>query len=877
MRRKKFTRSISGFSAIVLVLSLILTPVQVLAETEQDENQTETFNNEEVVTEQQTDETADNATTGEVDVAEESAESAESEDVTADEAEMTEVEETDNAEAETQQTQDEATEAEANEEVVEEQEELLEDSEATILADEENDEAELQEPELILSEEEVTKDSITVSWESSGLQDDEEIEVYLNFELVDTVSADSSSYTFEGLTLGEQYTINLLTADYVYSNYLDVTPYWTDEELVPVSIQTKVDVPIQDEFLVIRGNEESTEGFEERYSLSSSEDVSELPMPVGNFQAILYSVNDPSISETTTFEIQDGVNYTNSPIELEFNLAEMREESEPFEYEIVDVDETSFTIKWSDVTKLLSITLSGSGSDLGDTRDYIDQILLENGVTEYTFTDLTPNLLYNIYMDMKYLHDLNGFESVRVKTDGEDAEASEVVFDNNNLKQAVSEEVGVHTRNVTEKDIEYLENLSVADGDIASLKGLELAYNLQSLYLLENNISDLSPIEELENLENLSVSFNQIQDLSSLENLTTLTSLNVNYNEVSDLSPLSNLTNLVTLRIGHNQIENIDILENFNQLQHLDVSGNPLTDYSVVGDITTLTDLTMSNLDITDINFLSNLQQLNSLYLSNNAIDDIQVLSGFDQLNVLSLSGNNISDVSPLEGLTNLFSLNLESNNITDITPLANLEQIESLDLSNNPIESVSALGELPNLQSVYLYGIELSEADYELLAKLTENGVLVYHEDFIDNRQDVEIPEEEDEGTDDDGTEEEDPANDDDGSNNNDNDGTEDNNTGSNNEDSENDNAGSNNEGSEEDDDVSTDDTDGDNEVAGDQDSDDSAVAGASTDTASNDQDNQLPNTATNTFNLILFGAGILAVGLISLYFSRKQKTATK
>ncbi|GAA0307041.1 LPXTG-motif cell wall-anchored protein [Gracilibacillus halotolerans] len=887
MRRKKFTRFISGFSAIVLVLSLVLMPVQVLAETEQDGDQTQSVNNEEFVTEQ-ANEAADNATEGENEESEESTDSAESEEITADEVEETEADsvETDSTEAETQQVQEEEEiEAAVNEELVEEPEEFLEDSEVTTLAEDENDGSEVQEPELILSEEEVTKDSVTVSWESSGLQDVEEIEVYLNFELVDTVSADTTSYTFEGLTLGEEYTINLLTDNYVFSNYLYSTPYWTNEELVPVSIETKVDVPIQDELLLIRGNEESTEGVEESHYLSSANELVELSLPVGSFEAILYSGSDPSISESITFQVQDGVNYANNPIELQFNLGEMREESEPFEFEIVDVDETSFTIKWSDVTKLLSISLFGTGSDLGDTRDYIEQILLENGVTEYTFTDLTPNILYNIYLEMQYLHDLSDLESVKVKTDGEDADAPEVTFESDNLKQAVSEEVGVHTRNVTEKDIEYLENLTVTDGDIASLKGLELAHNLRLLYLLENKISDLSPIEQLENLEDLSIGFNQVQDLSSLENLTTLSYLNLNNNEVSDLSPISNLTNLITLRIGYNHIENIDILENFNKLQYLDISSNPLSDYSIVGDIPTLTDLTMSDLGITDINFLSNLQQLKSLYLSNNAIDDIQVLSGFDQLNNLSLSSNNISNLSPLEGLTNLQSVNLQSNNITDISPLANLTEIESLNLSNNPIESVSTLGELSNLQSVYLYGIELSNDDNELLERLSENGVFVYHENFIDDRQ--EVPEEEDEDTDDDGPEEDDPANDDDGSNNNDNGGTEDNDTGSNNGGSENDNTDSNNEGlendntgsnngdSDEDDNVSTDATDGDNETAEDQDSGDSEAAGTSSDTDSDDKDNQLPNTATNTFNLILFGTVILVAGMISLYFTRKTKNS--
>ncbi len=47
----------------------------------------------------------------------------------------------------------------------------------------------------------------------------------------------------------------------------------------------------------------------------------------------------------------------------------------------------------------------------------------------------------------------------------------------------------------------------------------------------------------------------------------------------------------------------------------------------------------------------------------------------------------------------------------------------------------------------MYLYGVQLSNDDYELLERLSKEGVQVYHEDFIDNRDSIEDPKEEEPG----------------------------------------------------------------------------------------------------------------------------------
>ena len=42
----------------------------------------------------------------------------------------------------------------------------------------------------------------------------------------------------------------------------------------------------------------------------------------------------------------------NNPIHLQVPLKEMRKKAEPFEYEITEVTENSFTIAWNNVSKI---------------------------------------------------------------------------------------------------------------------------------------------------------------------------------------------------------------------------------------------------------------------------------------------------------------------------------------------------------------------------------------------------------------------------------------------------------------------------------------------------------------------------------------------
>ena len=125
-------------------------------------------------------------------------------------------------------------------------------------------------------------------------------------------------------------------------------------------------------------------------------------------------------------------------------------------------------------------------------------------------------------------------------------------------------------------DLERLEGISAAPGNITDLSGLEYCTNLTSLFLVANQISDLSPLSSLTSLTRLQLIRSQISDISPLSSLTNLTRLDLENNQISDISPLSSLTNLTYLDLENNQISDISPLLSLTKLDYLNLRGNNL-------------------------------------------------------------------------------------------------------------------------------------------------------------------------------------------------------------------------------------------------------------------------------------------------------------
>ncbi|MGQ7890606.1 leucine-rich repeat domain-containing protein [Paenibacillus sp. WC2504] len=175
------------------------------------------------------------------------------------------------------------------------------------------------------------------------------------------------------------------------------------------------------------------------------------------------------------------------------------------------------------------------------------------------------------------------------------AETTKLVEDPN-LEVAIRDVLQKYSGDITVEDLEKLDTLYQTRKDIkvSSLKGLEYATNLYSLYFANNNISDVSPIANLPKLAKLALGSNKIKDISSLGALPSLTDLSVNHNDIEDVSVLSRSPKLQLLSINHNKIKDISKLGNLKDITFLNIEENQISDISSISSYKSL-DRLMAN------------------------------------------------------------------------------------------------------------------------------------------------------------------------------------------------------------------------------------------------------------------------------------------
>lgn len=107
--------------------------------------------------------------------------------------------------------------------------------------------------------------------------------------------------------------------------------------------------------------------------------------------------------------------------------------------------------------------------------------------------------------------------------------------------------------------LEDLDDIEMADSEIADLEGIQYCIHAESFDLSGNLISDLTPLWSLSNIRDLNMADNQIGYIDVLSNLLDLRNLNLANNQIDDISPLFSL----------------------DQLEYVELSGNPVSEYQV--------------------------------------------------------------------------------------------------------------------------------------------------------------------------------------------------------------------------------------------------------------------------------------------------------
>ena len=125
---------------------------------------------------------------------------------------------------------------------------------------------------------------------------------------------------------------------------------------------------------------------------------------------------------------------------------------------------------------------------------------------------------------------------------------------NNHLKVSIARVCHKKEYEITQTFLSELKELNLSDQRIKYLKGIEYAYNLNSLILNRNHIKLADEIGNLINLTNLELSENNIDNLSFLPKLLKLKTVNLEYNNIRNIPDLSDLKNLELINISNNRI-----------------------------------------------------------------------------------------------------------------------------------------------------------------------------------------------------------------------------------------------------------------------------------------------------------------------------------
>jgi LPXTG-motif cell wall-anchored protein len=333
----------------------------------------------------------------------------------------------------------------------------------------------------------------------------------------------------------------------------------TEADVVTTNIKVVTDqgsIPRDFEFSIEGVSEEGAEdsyfgyGYldEEGFFVDFESESRDIELAVGTYRLTTYNYStEENIS--AEFTIKSGMDYKKTPIELVFPADKLI--IKKF-LQLEGTTEQSISILWDD---------ANDSEAVEKYLVYLNEKLVEEitdpFTTNYTFAGLTPETLYQVKVD--YIYKDGTSESVLAEFTTSAVPTGEVVtFADENLENAIKNQLKIYHRDVFTDDMEKLTSLNVSYSEITDLTGLELAVNLVDLMLYGNQIADISP----------------------LANLTKLVNLDLDENLITSLDDLGQLKNLESLLVAFNQIEDIRILRELPKLYQVSLYGNEGLDFS---------------------------------------------------------------------------------------------------------------------------------------------------------------------------------------------------------------------------------------------------------------------------------------------------------
>lgn len=205
-----------------------------------------------------------------------------------------------------------------------------------------------------------------------------------------------------------------------------------------------------------------------------------------------------------------------------------------------------------------------------------ERVELTEDENSYTFTGLEPETSHEVYfiMELSNGHVLEEWDYIDTMYPLGDI----VTFNDENLRQALIDDIYPTMDEVYSNVLERQEYLWLSHSDITDITELSLATNLVELSLYSNNIKDISPLTSLTELSYLDLDYNPISDISALNELSSLETLYLSYTDVTEIKPLLLLPNLSYVALENVDID-FDTPENREIIQALESKGVHI-DYS---------------------------------------------------------------------------------------------------------------------------------------------------------------------------------------------------------------------------------------------------------------------------------------------------------
>ena len=282
---------------------------------------------------------------------------------------------------------------------------------------------------------------------------------------------------------------------------------------------------------------------DEGYFVDYDTESRNIELPIGTYTL---STDNYSTGEVirAEFKIESGIDYVTNPIDV------VLPDEQLIIKKVLRIEgktEQSISIWWDE-----PVDFQEGDKYLVYLDDELVEEITDQFTTFYTYSGLSPETLYQVKVE--YIYKDGTTEALTADVTTSAPPTGEIVaFADENLKNAIKDQLKIDHRDIYTDDMENLTSLDAGYSDIRNLTGLESAINLVDLMLYGNQIEDLSPIANLTNLVSLDLDENLITSLEDLILLTNLESLLLSFNQIKDIRVLNELPQLTNVTLYGNE------------------------------------------------------------------------------------------------------------------------------------------------------------------------------------------------------------------------------------------------------------------------------------------------------------------------------------